>query len=283
MQPGLMSGKFTPEQFAYIQALPPEQAAQILGQSLFKEPKGPDWQIEKVREGNKDVTYRIDLNTGTREKIGEGSAFAPQQPTAAPEKVRLAQAAGLVPGTPEYNKFLLGNAPDPAKDVETFAKINTMVKPYIDSAINMSKQVSQVNTALDEGNGTGDIAAIVAFNKLLDEGAVVRESDVALTLSAQSLTQQLSAWAQNKKEGEIMPPALRDKLRATTKAFYEAGNKYSKAKVGGYKNLAKGSEVDFSQIVSPELEQLLGWTAAPSSAPTPRQQDMNSVLGVPGQ
>ena len=43
------------------------------------------------------------------EKEKAAAGRAPEQPPQAPEKVRLAQAAGLTPGTPEYNAFLLGD------------------------------------------------------------------------------------------------------------------------------------------------------------------------------
>jgi len=156
--------------------------------------------------------------------------------------------------------------PDPADVLDNTSKVNSMAKPYIDSAINMSKQVQQINTALAQQNGTGDIAAIIAFNKLLDEGAVVRESDVALTVSAQSVLDQMRAWQANARKGDIMPQELRDKLKATTQAFYDAGNKYSKARIEGFKSLAEPSGVDWGNIVSPGLEQML-WGAPAAPAP----------------
>lgn len=78
LQPGLMSNQFNPLQLQFIRAAGPE-AMPIVAEQLFKSAPKETWQIAKVREGNNDVTYRINPQTGEREKIAEGAAFAPMQ------------------------------------------------------------------------------------------------------------------------------------------------------------------------------------------------------------
>lgn len=53
----------------------PEGLLTTLGD--WTKPKDADWQIKTIREGNQDVTYRINPLTGDREKLGEGLAFKP--------------------------------------------------------------------------------------------------------------------------------------------------------------------------------------------------------------
>lgn len=78
-QGGPMSGDWTPDQIAFLRANP-DAAEQVIGAKLFPSPQKEDWKIETIREGSQDVTYRINPATGEREKLGAGSAFAPQQP-----------------------------------------------------------------------------------------------------------------------------------------------------------------------------------------------------------
>jgi hypothetical protein len=70
---------FDPATLAKLRALPPslQRAAveQQLG-NMFATPKD-NWEIKTIREGDQDVTYRIDPTTGTKEKLGSGLAFKP--------------------------------------------------------------------------------------------------------------------------------------------------------------------------------------------------------------
>jgi len=50
----------------------------MLTEQAFAKPDAGKWQIITVREGNQDVTYRINPMTGEREKLGAGAAFAPR-------------------------------------------------------------------------------------------------------------------------------------------------------------------------------------------------------------
>lgn len=77
MAPGLME-QFTPEQLSFLKTLPPEQGMGLVAETMFREPEKAKWQIEEVRQGNENVTYRINPQTGEREEIARGAAFAPQ-------------------------------------------------------------------------------------------------------------------------------------------------------------------------------------------------------------
>lgn len=83
------------KQQAFDQLLPtlPEQirpVAQAMGpdfldvygkEAVAQQFPDPDkWDIKTIREGNQDVTYRINPQTGAKEKLGGGAAFAPVKP-----------------------------------------------------------------------------------------------------------------------------------------------------------------------------------------------------------
>jgi hypothetical protein len=81
---GLVSDQLSPgDDTELVQAVGPDgnmtwvPKAQAAGmQSALPD---ANWQIEKVREGGEDVTYRINVATGERQEIGRGAAFAAQQ------------------------------------------------------------------------------------------------------------------------------------------------------------------------------------------------------------
>jgi hypothetical protein len=83
------------------------------------------------------------------------------------------------------------------------------------SARELSKKYDAVETGLLEGNGFGDIAAINAFQKMIDEGVAVREGDVELMRSAQSFLSKWSPeqWADKAVKGKILTPPDEEAMR----------------------------------------------------------------------
>lgn len=112
-QPGPLGGGIIPPDLAgQFASAPTSVKRAVLEQVIaqrFAEPDKPEWKIETIREGNQDVTYRINPATGEREKLGAGAAWAPQEGQSLTERQRNAAAAGLIPGTPAYNNYILGN------------------------------------------------------------------------------------------------------------------------------------------------------------------------------
>lgn len=128
-QPGPMAGDWSPEQLAYFRANP-DAAAEIVRAKMFPQADAPDWEIKTIRVGDRDVTYRINPDTGEREELGAGAAFAPQQGPGMTERERNARAAGLQPGTPEYAQYILGRddtAPGPFQGTSMDAQSYNMV------------------------------------------------------------------------------------------------------------------------------------------------------------
>lgn len=87
---------------------------------------------------------------------------------------------------------------------------------------NMRSYVDNVNTSLSQGTGTGDLAAINQFQKVIDEGAVTRDQDVKLIQSSQSLVNRLKSYEKKLSKGEQLSPELRTEMRTAANAMYEA-------------------------------------------------------------
>lgn len=143
-------------------------------------------------------------------------------------------------------------------------------KPITEAA-DLAKQNQVIQTALQKADGTGDIAAITAFNKLLDPGAVVREADVALTLAAQGLADKMEIWMKNKQTGDILPPDLRRRMGELAQQIFQTSGAIIKDRIVPYQDSIKTEGGSFDNVVPPQLRKVFGWDQpdAPPVAPPP--------------
>jgi hypothetical protein len=74
----------------------------------------------------------------------------------------------------------------------------------------------------DLQTGAGDQALIVLFNKMLDPGSVVRESEAYATMQSQGVLQQIQAGIQRLATGEKLSPQLRTDLISATEGLMGA-------------------------------------------------------------
>lgn len=93
----------------------------------------------------------------------------------------------------------------------TYAK-TTAMRGYADN----------VSASLSQGTGTGDLAAINQFQKVIDEGAVTRDQDVKLIQQSQSLLDSIKTKANRLAKGEQLSPELRQQMRTSVEALYDA-------------------------------------------------------------
>lgn len=116
--------------------------------------------------------------------------------------------------------------------------------------------VSNVESALSQVSGVGDIAAINQFQKVIDEGAVTRDQDVKLIQSAQSLSNSLQTKLKRLQKGEQLSPELRSQMLKATQDILEAQKKaigkdpFIKAK----KNELERNKIDPLDSIFGELE-----------------------------
>lgn len=190
---------------------------------------------------------------------------SPPAASAPPPAARPPAPPGAPPGA-------IASMPKPASDGER--RWREELKGPINQAADLVTQNNIIKTSLSKGDGTGDIAAIVAFNKLLDPGAVVREADVQLTLAAQGLADRIAVWAQNKREGDILPPALRQKMGELSDQIYKVSSETIKSRVMPFQPVIEGQGGVFGNVVPEDMQRALGWIA-------PTQPDPGAWRPVP--
>jgi hypothetical protein len=179
--------------------------------------------------------------------------------------------AGLI-DKPTYDAIVQStgfNARTQVGDIER--KWRNELQAPMNSAADLAQQTNVIESALKRGDGTGDIAAITSFNKLLDPGAVVREADVQLTLQAQGLADRLSVWMDNKKEGDILPPALREKMLSLSNEIKQSSSDLLRDRIMSRKDAIEREGGQFDAVVPKALVSRFGWdkkSAQPSDGLT---------------
>lgn len=81
----------------------------------------------------------------------------------------------------------------------------------------------KVNGAIDlfkkDGNSQALLSAMISFQKALDDGAVVREGDIVLQRSAQSLSDRISTVVAQAQTGQVVGDQLVDQMKSTMADF----------------------------------------------------------------
>lgn len=110
-----------------------------------------------------------------------------------------------------------------------------------------------VETGLAQENGFGDIAAINAFQRMIDPGATVREGDVALMQSASAMAAKvLTDYPIEKlRTGAKLPTQTRQAMLKVAKELHAVRSKNYNDTIGNqYKALAKASNIPFQYVGS---------------------------------
>lgn len=132
-------------------------------------------------------------------------------------------------------------------------------KPYLDSAQNTVVASRKVRQSLGLGSGIGDIAAINAVQKQIDEGAVVREQDVALIQSAQSIIGRFLTAEGKVRAGTVLTPDMRTQLQQVSDSLTDAISQGVQERIQPYVPTMKSEGVEIENIVPAEIQKVYGW------------------------
>jgi hypothetical protein len=161
---------------------------------------------------------------------------------------------------------------DPTKTFEQEEKLRkeyqTRTKEY--GALGTTYQT--IKTSAQSKNGPGDIALITGFMKMIDPGAIVRETDFALARDTAGLLQELKNQAGKLESGAIFTLDSKQRKEYVDLAaqYLEAAKKKADQDKKALGVVVKNYKLNDENVFGPE-------TAAPPPTPSP-----NSVI-VNGQ
>ncbi len=99
-----------------------------------------------------------------------------------------------------------------------------------------------------KANSIGDIALISEFQKLIDPGGVVRETDVKMIAGATSILESAKQYLNKLGDGETLPQGLRDKIKEQATILMKASERYEKEARTGITRIGKERGLDTSKL-----------------------------------
>lgn len=219
------------------------------------------------------------INTRTNQEI----AYFPKQNDQTPLQRDL-QAAGIQPGSSEYNKAIMAAHKIAAPGDTTVIPKNTReaanelrdeydnnaVKPYVAARQGYEKVIAG---AKDE-SATGDLALIFGFMKTLDPTSTVREGEFANAQNAGGISDSIYNLYNRVRTGERLNPDQRKNFINTAKQQFSVYQKNFDGENDRYKGLSGKYGVDpslvvrsFDPVQSGEAPQIAPPNAKPMVAP----------------
>jgi hypothetical protein len=116
------------------------------------------------------------------------------------------------------------------------------------------KKLGAVMRGLEKGNGLGDLAAINAFQKMIDEG-VVKGEDVRLIAGAVSTLNQLKLWKETRVSGDQLSETTRAQMADMARSLFEDGSKEIQERLLGQKDIVNAAHpgLDWNKIIAPTV------------------------------
>ena len=102
---------------------------------------------------------------------------------------------------------------------------------------------------LDENNGFGDIAAINAFQRMVDPGVAVREGDVALLQTAIPRLKRLGLTVTNLVDGDRLTQEARDEIKKLANALAKTRINLGKQSILDLRQTAKLNKIDPDLVI----------------------------------
>jgi hypothetical protein len=158
------------------------------------------------------------------------------------EDIKIAEAEAAPEMSKEQNAILLSQIARLEQN-ETYKK-----------AIELKQSKDTIYNALAKENGFADIAAINAFQRLVDPGVAVREGDVALIRDAIAFRDKYSPEYIKSQftEGGKLPKADREKMKVLTKELSEiAFRDANEGPIKKFRQLSKKTGIDPDLVAMP--------------------------------
>jgi hypothetical protein len=230
----------------------------------FKPPEAP--KTREIRRGTQQVTQEWSPEKGWAD-VASGPAWGPQQGPAPSEFDRLAAAAGLRPGTPEYvaaaqqklmggNKTISSGGVSPEQfQAEEKIRDDFNQLPEVKSYKTVIPIIESAYETLGRDNHSSDINLIYALGKIMDPGSVVCEGEMVMATQAGSPASQVVGLMSYLTGGGKLPPDVRSQLVAELQSRTDAlQSQYTQA-YDRYSDMAKAYGLDVPRTIGAASQQ----------------------------
>ena len=120
--------------------------------------------------------------------------------------------------------------------------------------------INKVTEAVKQKNATADIAAVNAYQRLIDPG-VVKGEDIQLQRDATSLGLALKQWALKAKTGEILPDPVRKRMLSMANLLGKAVVEVNREEILGQKDrFEMNKQLDWRRVWPKRWDALLSST-----------------------
>ena len=107
---------------------------------------------------------------------------------------------------------------------------------------------ARIKASLGQNTPIGDVAAATKIIKLLDEGSVVRESELGIAMAASGLMDRVTNYANMVKTGQKLTPQQRTDFLKLADEFYSASEQQFNAKAAEYAGIAKDYNLNAGRV-----------------------------------
>jgi hypothetical protein len=249
----------------FITAMPAKQQMSILGRiknGLSAQEKERTGLVNKMRgieaaakEAGVDIskTQLFSAATGIKEgdsPQGKINSFA-EITGIAPEKITPAIVAKIgfgvdLPGASgeDMNKERLSDGGYTPKGIG--AVIKAPYEAAANTKVTVDKILLQADEFINSENQQAGLAAMIAFNKLIDDGAVVREGDLKISAQGNSAYDNIKLMIDRVDKGGIATPKQIQEMKASAEIFAQAVLEASKTYIDPY--LSESQERGYRMI-----------------------------------
>ena len=276
-QGGGMFGGLSPEQIALMAQMPRKEGQTAILDNLTKRSAAANkWsQPFPVMQGSTPVLMRQN-ELGTTEIVTGATPFE-----ASVSESRLLKEMGLPVNWDNVTKLRQSSSAKTTVEVNTgqhgFQNVMDLSgkwksEPIYKEFQGLSSAYSQIKAALAQGTPISDTAAGTKIMKLMDEGSVVRESELAMAMAADGRLNRLRSYIKNEIEGTKLSPEQRVDFRNLADSFYSAAGSLYNQKRTEYTDLGNAFKLQ-------NVETALGNPFTPPSKPASKKLVLNQQTG----
>lgn len=176
---------------------------------------------------------------------------------------RIKPEAGFRTTSDGRQTFIEGGSKDPTSAMNRLQGVKEFrgeLKPILDKAEVLTRNIEAVRSGYRQQNGSGDIAMVNGLQKLIDDG-VVREGDVALQLQANGIDGRLAGLAGFLTSNGKFDAELRGKIQRTAEDLYGSLNRGYRDRALAYKGSVERAYGPgaFEDVLPAQTARIYGW------------------------